>query len=98
MNYSKANIHVLRTYAKEIGVKSSSIYTKSVLIKKIKDVESGEVKPFFSKRGRPNSERLNLCDKSARQTNKSQKSALLFAINRTKMFLDDLEKEIKERY
>ena len=98
MDYSKANIHVLRMYAKEIGVKSPSVYTKSVLIEKIKAVESGKTKPYFSKRGRPNSERLSICEKNAYQTNQNQKNALLFAINKAKVFLDELEKEIKEKY
>ena len=71
MDYLKINLHALRTYAKDIGVKSPSIYTKSVLIEKIKAVESGKTKPYFSKRGRPNSERLSVCDKNT-QKNKSK--------------------------
>lgn len=91
MDYSKANIHVLRTYAKEIGVKSPSIYTKSVLIEKIKDVKSGKTKPYFSKRGRPNSE-ISLTTLGRENTKSKQR--LMQNIKAIKKRLRDLEKEI----
>lgn len=53
MDYSKFNVHYLRRYAKEIGVKSPSSCKKDALIEKIKEIESGKVEPTFSKVGRP---------------------------------------------
>ncbi len=91
MDYSKTNLHILRMYAKEIGVKSPSVYTKSVLIEKIKAVESGKTKPYFSKRGRPNSE-ISLTTLGRENTKSKQR--LMQNIKAIKKRLRDLEKEI----
>ena len=93
MDYSKTNLHVLRTYAKEIGVKSPSVYTKSVLIEKIKGVESGKIKPFFSKRGRPTSE-TSLTALSGEKAISKQRLTLI--VSEIKKLLTNLEKEIEK--
>ena len=57
-DYDKVNFHDLRTYARSIGVKSPTTYSKKELIKKIKEVESGFVAPSEEKRGRPSNAKL----------------------------------------
>ncbi len=97
MDYTKLNLHYLRIYARDIGVKSPCSYRKNELILKIKEVESGLVKPYFSKVGRPASRQPNLEDvKKQRKTkvNGCYKNTLFFVLNRMKKFLEDLEKEI----
>ncbi len=100
MDYRKVDLHYLRAYAREIGVKSPSLYKKDLLIKKIKQVERGEVEPYFSKKGRPASKRpdLKVVKKSEDVYCKDskEKRVLLFAIRRFKEFLGELEKEILE--
>ena len=97
MDYTKLNLHYLRIYARDIGVKSPCSYRKNELILKIKEVESGLVKPYFSKVGRPASKQPNINDvKKQRETNVNgcDKNTLLFLLYRVKNFLEDLEKEI----
>ena len=102
MDYTKLNLHYLRIYAREIGVKSPSLYKKEILIKKIKQVESGKVEPHFSKMGRPASESFIDVKRQGQgiklEIDGEEKSVLLFAISRFRKFLDNLEKEIKEKY
>ena len=99
MDYSKINLHLLRIYAREIGVKAPCACTKKELIKKIMDVESGKIKPCFNKVGRPVSKKLVCQIEQLKVENKDQeKSLVLFVINRLKEFLCDLEKEIKEKF
>lgn len=90
----------MRRYARDIGVKSPCTYRKKDLIKKIKDVESGKILPYFSKKGRPLCEHHNIDNIKAKQTpnfEKSDKNVLLYAIKRFKEFLEDLENEIKDK-
>lgn len=98
MDYSKVNIHYLRAYAREIGVKSPSSCRKEVLIKKIKQVESGKVAPYFSKIGRPSHQKLNYDMKKERLENIQEKQVYLFIINKFREFLDNLEKEIQDKF
>ena len=99
MDYTKVNIHYLRAYAREIGVKSPTSYKKDVLIQKIKQVESGEIEPFFSKIGRPSNEKT-ICKPMLQKvkTESNDKSLLLFVVDRFKEFLDKLEKEIEDKF
>ena len=53
MDYNIVGLQSLRALARNIGVKSPTSYTKAQLIKKIKEVESGERAPHFTTRGRP---------------------------------------------
>ena len=98
MDYTKVNIHYLRTYAREIGVKSPSSCRKDVLIKKIEQVESGKVAPCFSKIGRPSQQKLNYDMKKERLENTQEKEIYFFIINKFREFLDKLEKEIKDKF
>ena len=93
MDYSKTNLHILRMYAKEIGVKSPSVYTKSVLIEKIKDVKSGKTKPYYSKRGRPTSETYLTALSGEKAISKQR---LMFIVSEIKKLLTNLEKEIEK--
>ena len=100
MDYTKINLHLLRIYAREIGVRSPSTCTKAQLIKKIKDIESGKVKPFFNKVGRPVS-KTPATKEIKRQQDlslkdcKSAKEMLIVSINIFKEFLAKLEQEIE---
>ncbi len=98
MDYSKVNIHFLRLYAREIGVKSPSSCKKEVLIKRIKQVESGEVAPSFSNKGRPLIQKLNYDIEKEKKENTKEKRIYLFIINRFREFLDNLEKEIRDKF
>ena len=50
----KINIYILRTVAREVGVKSPTSLTKQALIEEILQIQSGIKKPCTpSKRGRP---------------------------------------------
>ncbi len=98
MDYSKVNIHFLRLYAREIGVKSPSSCKKEVLIKRIKQVESGEVVPSFSNKGRPLIQKLNYDIEKEKKENTQEKRIYLFIINRFREFLDNLEKEIRDKF
>ena len=94
MDYSKVNLHFLRIYARDIGVKSPNSCKKDVLIKKIKQIENGEVKPFFSKKGRPMSKKLAY----KTERNEKEKQICLFIIDKVRKFLDELEKEIEDKF
>lgn len=99
MDYSKVSLHFLRIYARDIGVKSPSSYKKDLLIKKIKEVESGEVEPFFSKKGRPaNKEVVHKTGQPKVESYTKEKRVLLFAIDRFIEFLDELKKEIENKF
>ncbi|MBQ0099818.1 MAG: hypothetical protein KBS91_04665, partial [Firmicutes bacterium] len=50
---NKLGLMQLRVYAKSIGVKAPTSYTKNELIKKIKEIKDGIVSPYFTDRGRP---------------------------------------------
>lgn len=50
---NKYGLMQLRIYAKNIGVKAPTAYTKTELIKKIEQVENGIVPPHFTDKGRP---------------------------------------------
>ena len=96
MDYSKFNVHYLRRYAREIGVKAPSTCRKHILIEKIKEVESGKVEPYFNNVGRPiiknpdfdkiKENTLTGCD--------TAKEQLLEYIKNFKEFLEKLEKEL----
>ncbi len=98
MDYTKVNIHYLRTYAREIGVKSPSSCKKDLLIKKIKQVESGKVTPYFSKKGRPSHQKLNYDMKKEALENTQEKQVYLFIIGKFREFLDNLEREIRDKF
>ena len=98
MDYTKVNIHYLRTYAREIGVKSPSSCKKDLLIKKIKQVESGKVAPYFSKKGRPSHQKLNYDMKKEKPESTQEKQVYLFIIDKFREFLDNLEKEIRDKF
>ena len=51
---AQINLHSLRVMARDIGVKSPTALTKSVLIDEIIKIQSGVKKPYVpNKRGRP---------------------------------------------
>lgn len=99
VDYSKVNLHYLRIYAREIGVKSPCSRKKDDLIKCIKEIERREVEPVFSKLGRPTNKKL-VCktEQPKNEINSQEKTILLFAINRFRDFLDRLEKEIENKF
>lgn len=99
MDYSKINLYFLRIYAREIGVKSPSSCKKDVLIKKIKQVEAGAVKPFFTKLGRPSNEKtLNNSKIQEVEPINQDKSIALFIIDKFRKFLDELEEQIEDNF
>lgn len=53
--YEKLGIYQLRILARQLGVKDITLYKKSDLIDKIKDIVSGKTKPYIktTKQGRP---------------------------------------------
>ncbi len=99
MDYSRVNLHILRMRAREIGVKSLYSYKKADLIEKIKEIERGEVKPYFPKVGRPLSEKIPYkFEEIKKAKNSHEKRVLLSYIKRVREFLDDLEKEIENEF
>lgn len=57
-SYDELGIFALRVQARKVGVKNPTIYRRAELIKKIEEVESGYVEPYFkkTKQGRPSKE------------------------------------------
>ena len=102
MEYYTTSLHDLRNYARAIGVKSPCIYNKAELIVKIKQVESGKIKPYYSNKGRPAylNDNINKREEKARENSKSktEKQAILFVVKRIIKFLDGLAKEIEEKF
>ena len=92
MEYYTTSLHDLRNYARAIGVKSPCIYNKAELIVKIKQVESGKIKPYYSNKGRPayGDDNINQREKKDQEHSKSktEKQAILFVIESIKNFLD----------
>ncbi len=51
-DYEKYSLQALRTYGRQIGVNSPTSKKKEDLISEIIKIETGEVKPSFTKKGR----------------------------------------------
>ena len=99
MDYKKVNLHYLRAFAREIGVKSPCTLKKDDLIKSIQKIERREVEPVFSKVGRPLGEKI-ICEKKERKfkSDSEEKQLLFFVIDRFRSFLNKLEKEIEDKF
>ena len=69
-NFYDFGLMQLRIYAKKIGVKAPTACTKIELIEKIKQVEDGIVKPYFSERGRPRKNDFFLFDEHQEEREK----------------------------
>ena len=50
MEYDKQRLCDLRDYAREIGVKAPTTYTKAQLIERIRAIVNGKEKPYFTKK------------------------------------------------
>lgn len=53
MDLKSCHLTELRRYGKLIGVANPTVYSKNELLEVIKKIKSGELKPCFTKKGRP---------------------------------------------
>ena len=86
MEYVKKRLCDLRDYAREIGVRAPTTYTKEQLIIKIQEVESGKQKPYFTKTA-----------KVRKKKKEREREITLYVVERVKSLLEEIEKELKER-
>ena len=84
MEYVKKRLCDLRDYAREIGVRAPTTYTKEQLIIKIQEVESGKQKPYFTKTAKV-------------KKKEREREITLYVVERVKSLLEEIEKELKER-
>lgn len=103
MDYRELHLTDLRRYAKKIGVKNPTAFTKSVLINLIEDIESGRRFAEFTKKGRPmRKKEVDIIVDHVSQNVKEMaiqgvdvnKNILIYAIRRTRIFLLQLEDEL----
>ncbi len=103
MDYDDLHLTDLRRYAKKIGIKNPTTFTKSALINLIEDIENGRRFAEFTKKGRPMRKKevgvvldcvcQNVKEKANHGVDVS-KNMLIYAIRRIRGFLLELEDEL----
>lgn len=92
IDVTNMRIYELRDYARKIGVKSPTSKTKDKLISEINLINSGELKPFNTIKGRKPIVSFALGEKNQQFIN-SELSKMKISINKT---LDKFGKKIKK--
>ena len=107
MEYEKINFHELRKYAREIGVKAPTTFSKPELIEQIKKVKRGEIEPVF-KKSKKITEILFKEEVQNKVENEEQtkieeedifgenREIMLYVIGKIKKMLTEMEEEIKK--